>query len=91
MRDIPANLKDAKVGDLVDQDGNWKWNLIREILPYHYLMKIAAVYPPRRDARPDCIIWNDTPTGSFSSKSAYVRLEKDNWEGKDIMWKTIWD
>jgi hypothetical protein len=43
---IPTQLRDAKLIDIVDDDGLWNWQLLDTWLPNDIMGKIAALLPP---------------------------------------------
>jgi hypothetical protein len=40
---VPTTLENKKVCDLVDEDGNWKWNILQGWLPREIINRIAAI------------------------------------------------
>ncbi|KAK9024694.1 hypothetical protein V6N11_004852 [Hibiscus sabdariffa] len=36
----------AKVADLIDANGRWRWGVLGRLLPYEILLRIAAIKPP---------------------------------------------
>jgi hypothetical protein len=46
---IPNHLRGKKLFELVDERGNWDWNILHDWVPEHILKKIAAVTPPNDD------------------------------------------
>jgi hypothetical protein len=43
---VPTTLQNMKVCDLVDEDGNWKWNILQGWLPSEIIInRIAAILP----------------------------------------------
>jgi hypothetical protein len=42
---IPTQLRDAKLIDIVDDDGLWNWQLLDTWLPNDIMGKIAALPP----------------------------------------------
>jgi hypothetical protein len=40
---VPTTLQNMKVCDLVDEDGNWKWNILQGWLPREIINRIAAI------------------------------------------------
>lgn len=47
-KDILEDLRNAKIIDLVSEDGSWKWDTFQEFLPASLLIKIAAVCLPSK-------------------------------------------
>jgi hypothetical protein len=43
---IPVELMDAKVCDLVDNNGDWNWSIMRGWMSVELLHKIVVVLPP---------------------------------------------
>jgi hypothetical protein len=40
---IPNHLRGKKLFELVDERGNWDWNILHDWVPEHILKKIAAL------------------------------------------------
>ncbi|KAH1081647.1 hypothetical protein J1N35_021408 [Gossypium stocksii] len=52
------------------------------------IIKCIVSIPPSHDlAGPNKITWMDTPTGSFTLKSAYWKLSNRLWNPKDATWR----
>ena len=44
------------VADMVDNRGNWKWDIFAHLLPVQVLMGIVGYIPPRRDENEDLMV-----------------------------------
>ncbi|KAI5348581.1 hypothetical protein L3X38_001468 [Prunus dulcis] len=58
------------VGDFLDE-GVWDFNCLRECLSFHIIQLILSVHAGFNGSGADKYIWQFTPNGSFSVKSAY--------------------
>ncbi|KAK8996575.1 hypothetical protein V6N11_081844 [Hibiscus sabdariffa] len=65
----PNNLS-AVVADIVDEHGQWRWNLFERFLPYEVLLHIAAFKPPFGVSY-DFPGWSADHHQGFSVRSAY--------------------
>jgi hypothetical protein len=66
---IPENLRNMTVYDLVDNEGKWNLELLAEMFPYEIMMKIAAIVPPMDDYGNDEIIGIGSNKCGFSVTS----------------------
>lgn len=73
-KEIPECLCNTKIRELVDNNGNWRWEIFSELLPFSILVKIVIVYPPQKAAPLDFVIWDSSSNGKFSMKSTYANL-----------------
>ncbi|CAA0807767.1 Unknown protein [Striga hermonthica] len=89
---IPTVLLDRKVNYFVTEGGSWRWELFSPYLPTRAILQIAATPSPRAGSGCDRLYWSPSPTGKFSTKSAYVLLENGGAEdpSRKILWRTIW-
>lgn len=69
---------------------NWAWDLDRIAypLPEELLFKINAIFVSE-SLEEDALVWNNSSTGQFCSKSAYSMAMKVNPSDKSSEW--IWD
>ncbi|KAK8991205.1 hypothetical protein V6N11_062225 [Hibiscus sabdariffa] len=61
------------VASMVDDYGQWRWELFEHMLPYSVLLRIAAVRVLARGSVPDRLCWGLTPTKQFKSGSVLQR------------------
>jgi hypothetical protein len=66
---IPENLRNMTVYDLVDNEGKWNLDLLAEMFPHEMLMKIAAIVHPMDDYGNDEIIGIGSNKCGFSVTS----------------------
>uniref|UniRef100_A0A2N9GQD2 Reverse transcriptase zinc-binding domain-containing protein n=1 Tax=Fagus sylvatica TaxID=28930 RepID=A0A2N9GQD2_FAGSY len=88
----------AMVSDLVDPESNqWKEQLIDSIFWPEEAAQIKSI--PMFSTRSDSLVWMGTPTGTFTTRSAYHMLAEDkngqmgsssNPERLHAFWKSIW-
>ena len=88
----------ATVSDLIDHEtSQWKNQLIDTIFMPHEASKIKSI--PLGSLMRDTLVWLGTPTGQFSTRSAYMmQIEaKESMSGsqsnpsrKHTFWKGIW-
>lgn len=68
---IPSDLRNDRVVDLVDDNGEWNLRMTSDWLPMHVLQKIIAIVPPSRDGGDDVRCWPVDIHGEFSVSAAY--------------------
>ncbi|GAU43243.1 hypothetical protein TSUD_241340 [Trifolium subterraneum] len=87
---VPEALQNAKVADLVNNDDEWNWELLRDWLPEDIMHRIAAISPPSDDGGNDCRRLNMKANGGISVSSMYKHL--CNFDVNDDVndWKDIW-
>lgn len=61
----------AKVCDLVDDHGDWKWSSLQQWLPQDWLNRLHACIPPRPRKNIDQFFVAGTRDGRFSIKEIY--------------------
>lgn len=69
---IPPASLNARVFDYIDEDGNWKLSDFVELISMNLIPHIRAIIPFQEDNCTDSLIWRDSPSGNFSTKSAYA-------------------
>lgn len=89
-KELPEELQNIIVKDLVDSDGQWRWDILQEFLPLSIPVKVASICPPKDDAPPDYVLWSGSSSGEFTVKEAYNKLEEENWSERDSLWKKVW-
>jgi hypothetical protein len=91
VADIPDDLKNVKVSDLVDEHGKWNWSTLQGWMPLELLMnRIAAILPPDVVNGKDKQVIAGAGTDEFSVAAMYKLLcnfEKDELE---CSWRKIW-
>jgi hypothetical protein len=91
VADIPDDLKNVKVSDLVDEHGKWNWSTLQGWMPLELLMnRIAAILPPDVVNGKDKQVIAGAGTDDFSVAAMYKLLcnfEKDELE---CSWRKIW-
>ena len=96
---LPSLDPDVKVSTLIDQDSvAWKTEAVQQLfLPHEAEIILGIPLSIRRPA--DCIIWAHTPSGMFTTCSAYKLLVScdasssaggSNPEAQKKFWKGIW-
>jgi hypothetical protein len=74
---IPTQLRDAKLIDIVDDDGLWNWQLLDTWLPNDIMGKIAALLPPHA-------------IGIFSISDMYHAICGFDGDETGGIWTMIW-
>lgn len=96
---IPQMPSDIKVNELIDQ-GNvaWKTDVVQQLFLPQEATKILGI-PLSERLPPDRIIWACTPSGMFTTSSAYKLIiscdlahsaSPSNPEAQRQFWKRIW-
>lgn len=80
----------AKVFDLVDDHGDWKWSSLQQWLPQDCLNRLHACIPPCPGKDTDQIFVGSTLEGRFSIKEIYNQYSGHEEVSIDDMWKKIW-
>ncbi|XP_016178430.1 uncharacterized protein LOC107620837 [Arachis ipaensis] len=63
--------EDNYVCDFVNNEGEWKIEHLKQLLPDECIQRICANPPPRASDPPDKLAWKHSMDGRFSVKSAY--------------------
>lgn len=87
---IPGPMKDWHFNDMVDDTGEWNWNVLATLLPDGILNRIRAVCTPNLHSGDDVRVWPGERLGMFSVSSAYGLLKGHHLlEGNEV-WRKIW-
>ncbi|KAK9044065.1 hypothetical protein V6N11_072385 [Hibiscus sabdariffa] len=88
----PAAIVDANllVRDVVLDNGDWNWVLLRNLLQAPAIPHILNLSAPTSHVGSDRCCWFGGKSGAFSVKSAYIQLAQDDWDIKDAKWKMLW-
>ncbi|CAN1764790.1 Putative ribonuclease H protein At1g65750 [Linum perenne] len=78
------------VAKATNEDGNWNWELLCNLLPRNIVYFIAGMEPPGRDTREDEMIWGPDPRRNFTLKSAYEILDAGTVDPDAPIWTTVW-
>jgi ribonuclease HI len=87
---ILNHLRGKKLFELVDERGNWDWNILHDWVPEHILKKIAAVTPPSDDYGDDEWVMAGCSNDSFSVAGMYMVLSGYHGQEEITKWKRIW-
>ncbi|GAU21275.1 hypothetical protein TSUD_286850 [Trifolium subterraneum] len=63
--DIPMNLNQATVADLVDMTGTWNWNLLNGWVPNEVLRRLRSIPPPHDDFGADEMIGSNKDAADY--------------------------
>ncbi|KAK9029308.1 hypothetical protein V6N11_026427 [Hibiscus sabdariffa] len=77
------------VASMVDDYGQWRWELFEHMLPYSVLLRIAAVRVLARGSVPDRLCWGLTPTKQFKVCSAYEVRSPLHFGLDERVWSVI--
>lgn len=61
-----------KANDLMDEQGNWNMNMLRQLLLQGILDIIKSIDPPYINQGKDICLWKGTRHGSFSVANALI-------------------
>ena len=96
---LPSIPPDAKVSLLIDEtNGSWKDEEVRQMFLPHKVKKILSVALSTRLPQ-DSLIWSKTPSGIFSTRSAYRLLANEasanspsssNPHPQRHLWRGVW-
>lgn len=88
---IPSQAVGVKLCDLVDENGDWKWQFFQGQVSHETQCRINACIPPRPKYRNNTFITYDTCICEFSMKDMYKTLcNMENGRG-EISWKNVWN
>ncbi|KAK8576479.1 hypothetical protein V6N13_032401 [Hibiscus sabdariffa] len=56
---IPSQFRQRRVADMVQVNGEWRWDVLQLLLPIEVLLRIAAVTCPTSPALDDRVGWQE--------------------------------
>ncbi|KAG5557569.1 hypothetical protein RHGRI_007721 [Rhododendron griersonianum] len=69
-----GNLQ-GKVSSIIDS-GGWTWPRIRSFVTQEIMQADPACFVPHQEIE-DSVIWSTDPSGTYSSKSAWLAVKQD--------------
>ncbi|KAK2422286.1 Polynucleotidyl transferase, ribonuclease H superfamily protein [Trifolium repens] len=87
---IPVTVANARVCDLVDNEGGWNWNMMDGWLPADIMQKITAILPPSIENGKDIQLGIGKNSDEFSVASMYNLLCNFDFSVEDKEWREIW-
>lgn len=87
---IPNDIINASVCDLVNMEGGWNWQLMDEWLHSNFKLCINAILPPMVDNEDDKFMIDSEEDGSFFVKNMYVKLMQEGDADGNNIWNHIW-
>lgn len=66
IRHASSVITNIKVKDLVDENGDWKLDLVEPLLPDYAIRAILGLHPPLKESQPDFLAWGLSIDGEFS-------------------------
>lgn len=87
---IPLHLRNAKVAYLIEEDGDWNWEMINQWLSENVTCRIASMLPPSIEAGPDCRVSFGVHGSQFTIGEMYDILDEENRHEKEERWRQIW-
>jgi ribonuclease HI len=90
MVDIPQHLIGMKLYELVDIEGKWNWNMMKDRLPVTLTKQIAAVPPPNEEFGNDDRVLAGGNGMQFSVSAMYRKLSDFSNGNEDSKWRKIW-
>jgi ribonuclease HI len=89
--EIPADWRDAKVADLVDEEGQWRVDDLHW-LPSQIRDNIRGVVPPAANMGKDVCLWPGNSNGKFTVSSAYelMCMEGEEDDSQREVWINVW-
>jgi hypothetical protein len=88
--DIPQHLLGVKLYELVDLDGRWNLNLMKDWMPASLMKLIAAVLPPNEEFGNDERVLTGGNKMNFSVSDMYMKLCGYSGEEVTSNWKKAW-
>ncbi|CAN1746203.1 Putative ribonuclease H protein At1g65750 [Linum perenne] len=83
---------DTKVADFVDQNGNWDFANLNDVLPVNLVEAVAGMSPPMASLGEDTPTWGLEGHGEYTVKSGYLLINDlcNDGVADDKIWKSIW-
>lgn len=86
----PTIINDFSVAQVINEDGDWSYDILEALLPQEILEHIRSTPRPLVANLSDEIFWAATPDGRFSVKSAYELISSNEIEPTSGNWDWIW-
>lgn len=90
ISNIPDEHFDKKVSQYIMNENIWNWSILENLLPQNILLHLAAFHISESNCEEDEIAWNQTPSGNFSTKSAFDLLVPTTAQQPDPTFSLIW-
>lgn len=87
---IPNNLRGAKVCDLINNNGEWNFDILQDWLPMQWINKLHSCMPPREGTFTDVFCFADTRNEEFSFKDVFNAVSGFADYEEDGNWSAIW-
>ncbi|KAK9289746.1 hypothetical protein L1049_007905 [Liquidambar formosana] len=90
----PLNVGEdtTKICDLINEDGEWKFDGLSFVLPPTILDLIGPLPTLHFANGDDCISWSESKSGKFCSKSAYnLANNSPGCDSPNPIWTKIWN
>lgn len=78
------------LSEVVTDDGLWSLKLFHLWVSKDLLKCIMGIPLSQLEVGSERITWARNSNGSFSIKSAYWRIRKENWNLKNGIWQLPW-
>lgn len=97
VREVPADMHDWKVVDLVDGNMQWRWDILKDFLLDRLINKLLVCPPPKPSLGPDVVYWLGKRSGkSFAWQVLHGRLPTkvycSRWSGDSSDYHNcVWD
>eukprot|EP00258_Populus_trichocarpa_P027694 XP_024443713.1 uncharacterized protein LOC112324533 [Populus trichocarpa] len=88
-REVQVDTLDYTVADMVDDRGNWKWDVFAHLIPMQIVMSIVGYTPPMQDGIDDTVGWDHSSNGKLTVRTAYMVLEERGEMDQDPIWRLI--
>lgn len=66
IRHASSVITNIKVKDLVDENGDWKLDLVEPLLPDYAIRAILGLHLPLKESQLDSLAWGLSIDGEFS-------------------------
>lgn len=77
---VPQELQNTKLKDLVGEDGNWNWKILSPWMSVMVMQKIKAVHPPSNEYGKDEFSVSNIGNQGASISYLYSRRKKEGEE-----------
>lgn len=88
---IPVNDLELPLSDFYETGNGWQVSRFSTLLPPDTVQEILMFHSIHVDGGRDEVMWDGTPSGSFTTKSAYDLIcNNQQQRPEESLWKMIW-
>ncbi|MCH87266.1 ribonuclease H [Trifolium medium] len=87
---IPSNLNQATVANLIDAIGTWNWNLLNDWVPNEVLRRLRSIPPPHDDFGADEMTGSSKHAADYAVTDMYGIICNFQHMETNMVWDRIW-